>query len=82
MTTRRRSGPSPALVLLISAVATVAVFLGILALQVPAGTPVADYPAQIVAQLQVVWASFFPPVATKEITVSRAKVAKLEMGER
>jgi cytochrome c oxidase subunit 2 len=54
MTMPRRSRTSPALVLLVAAVIAVAVFLGILALRGP----------DIVAQLDHVWASFFPPVAT------------------
>jgi cytochrome c oxidase subunit 2 len=53
-------------VLLVSAVLAIVAFLAILALQVPAGTPAADYPAQIVSQLQTVWASFFPPASVTE----------------
>jgi cytochrome c oxidase subunit 2 len=58
MTTPRRSGPSPAVWLLIAAVLSVGAFLGILAISGingPTGSP------DIVAQLGVVWASFFPP---------------------
>jgi cytochrome c oxidase subunit 2 len=53
MTTPRRSGPAPALVVGVAAIATVAVFLGVLALR-----------GDVIAQLRNVWASFFPPPAT------------------
>lgn len=58
---RRRSGPSPALVILVSAAVAILVFLGILALRVPSGTPISDYPSQIATQLASAWSSFFPP---------------------
>jgi cytochrome c oxidase subunit 2 len=58
---RRRSGPSPALVIFVSAAIAIIVFLGILALRVPAGIPISDYPSQIAAQLESAWSSFFPP---------------------
>jgi cytochrome c oxidase subunit 2 len=54
MSNARRSGPSPALVLLVSTAATVIVFLLILALR----------GGDIVDQLRHVWASFFPPDPT------------------
>ncbi|HEU4572438.1 MAG TPA: cytochrome c oxidase subunit II, partial [Candidatus Limnocylindrales bacterium] len=53
MTTPRRSGPSPALVLGIAAAAVVVVFLAVLAAR-----------GSIVDQLGHVWAAFFPPPAT------------------
>jgi cytochrome c oxidase subunit II len=53
MTTPRRSGPSPALLLGASAIVVVVVFLGILAAR-----------GNVVDQLGHVWASFFPPAAT------------------
>ncbi len=56
MTTPRRSGPPPALVLLIAAVAAVAIFLGLLAMR---GPDIGD-------QLAHVWSSFFPPPAVTE----------------
>jgi cytochrome c oxidase subunit 2 len=56
MTLPRRTGPSPAIILLIAAVVVVVVFIGILALR---GPDIAD-------QLAHVWASFFPPVAVTE----------------
>lgn len=53
MTTPRRSGPSPALLLGAAAVVVVLVFLGVLAAR-----------GNIVDQLGQVWGSFFPPTAT------------------
>ena len=54
MTVPRRSGPSPAILLLGAAVIAVLVFLLILAIQGP----------DLVAQLEHVWSSFFPPDPT------------------
>ena len=54
MTTPRRSRTSPALVLLVGAAIAVAVFLGVLAVRGP----------DVVAQLDNVWASFFPKPGT------------------
>jgi cytochrome c oxidase subunit 2 len=54
MTEPRRSGPSPAIVLLVATGVTVAVFLGILVTRGP----------DIGAQLSSVWESFFPPDPT------------------
>ncbi len=54
MTVPRRSGPSPAILLLGATVIAVLVFLLILAIQGP----------DLVAQLEVVWSSFFPPDPT------------------
>jgi cytochrome c oxidase subunit 2 len=53
MTTPRRSGPTPALVVGVSGIAAILVFLGVLALR-----------GDVIPQLQNVWASFFPPPAT------------------
>jgi cytochrome c oxidase subunit 2 len=63
MTTPRRSGPPPALVLGGATIVALVVFLGILAAR-----------GNVVAQLQQVWASFFPPIAT---TAEGAKVRSL-----
>ncbi len=54
MTMPRRSSPPPALILLVAAIVSVAVFLGVLALRGP----------DLIAQLDNVWASFFPKPAT------------------
>ncbi len=53
MTTPRRSGPSPALVLGVATLVVVVVFLGILAAR-----------GNVVDQLRNVWGSFFPPAPT------------------
>ena len=56
MTTPRRTGPSPAIVILIAGALSVLAFLGILLLQGP----------DLAAQLQSVVDSFFPPAAVTE----------------
>jgi cytochrome c oxidase subunit 2 len=56
MTTPRRTGPSPAIVILIAGAISVLAFLGILLLQGP----------DLMAQLQSVLDSFFPPAAATE----------------
>jgi cytochrome c oxidase subunit 2 len=61
MTMPRRSGPSPALILVVSGALAIGVFLLILAFQIPKGTPPDQFLPAMAAQLSDVWQSFFPP---------------------